>query len=92
MIVRIAEEGQYRMTDQHLDQLRQLDGQLVEAVTGGDEGTFGRLFAQLITYVRSNGVRLEDVELAHSDVILPPPDTTLEEARELFSGEGALPS
>jgi hypothetical protein len=79
------------MQSAHLDRLRDFDDRLVEAAAGGDEETFGRLFSQMLAYVRSNGQPVPDDEIADSDVVLPPPDTTLEEARELFRGEGLLP-
>ena len=41
--------------------------------------------------VRDKGRKLGDDELVHSDVILPPEDTDLEEAKLEFTGEGAIP-
>jgi hypothetical protein len=41
--------------------------------------------------VRTNGARLPDDDLSPSDGIIPPEDLTLEEARELFEGEGLIP-
>jgi hypothetical protein len=41
--------------------------------------------------VRTNGRRLEEDELEGSDLILPPPDVSLEEAKTEFSGEGLIP-
>ena len=37
------------------------------------------------------GASLADEELEPSDLMLPPADITLEEAREEFTGEGLLP-
>lgn len=91
MIVRISSEGQYRLQSAHLDRLNELDNAIVETVAKGDEGEFHRLFAELLAFIRQNGERLPDTALEGSDVILPPPDTTLAEARELFRGEGVLP-
>jgi len=34
---------------------------------------------------------VDDDRLEGSDVILPPPDTSLEEARAEFTGEGLIP-
>jgi len=91
VIVRIAGEGQYRLDDTHLARLNELDNQLTQAVAGGDADTFGRLFTQFIGFVRGNGERLPDDALVPSDVYLPPPDTTVDEAAELFKGEGLVP-
>lgn len=91
MIVRILTEGQYRVEDGSLAAMNRLDNQLVEAVSSGDEWRYQDLFGQLITLVRDHGKQIPADELHGSDVILPAPDTTLEEARKLFTGEGVIP-
>ncbi|HEV2999502.1 MAG TPA: hypothetical protein VGW75_02090 [Solirubrobacteraceae bacterium] len=91
MIVRIATEGQFELAQSDYEAVNELDNQCVEAVDAGDEARFRELFAQLIEMVRSRGRKLGDEELVHSDVILPPEDTDLEEARQEFTGEGAIP-
>lgn len=91
MIVRIAGEGQYRLDEAHLARLNELDNRLTQVVARGDADAFRGLFAQFITFVRGNGERLPDDELVPSDVYLPPPDTTAEEAADLFKGEGLVP-
>ncbi len=91
MIVRIATEGQYRMPSAALDELNELDNRLVEVTARQEESEFQRLLAEMLDYVRKNGQSLAIDELIESDVILPPSDTTLEEARHLFVGEGIIP-
>ncbi len=91
MIVRIATEGQFRLPDEDGDRLNELDNQAVEAVDAGDEARFGELFAQMLELVRRDGRPLGDDELEESDVILPPPDTTMDQAAHDFSGEGLIP-
>jgi len=41
--------------------------------------------------VRTNGARLADADLSPSDAIIPPEDLSLDEARQLFEGEGLIP-
>jgi hypothetical protein len=41
--------------------------------------------------VRDSGEPLADDELEESDVIIPPPDLSFEEARAEFTGEGLIP-
>jgi hypothetical protein len=91
VIVRIATEGQFELDQTDYEAVNELDNQCVEAVEAGDEERFRELFAQLIELVRSKGRKLGDEELQHSDVILPPEDTDLEEAKLEFTGEGAIP-
>lgn len=91
MIIRIMTEGQYRVSNSLLDELNQIDNQLGDVVAQGDERAFGRLLSQILSMVREKGDLLPVEELVKSDVILPAPDTTLDQARDLFSEEGLIP-
>ena len=91
MIVRISTEGQYRLPDGDADRLNDLDNDVVAAVEAGDEERFGEVFAQLLELVRSDGTPLAEDELEESDVILPPPDLTFDEAGVQFTGDGLIP-
>jgi hypothetical protein len=91
VIVRIATEGQFRLPDEQSDRLNQLDNDVVAAVEAGDEERFRQLFDEMIELVRSQGEDLGDDELVESEVILPPPDTSLDDARAEFTGEGLIP-
>ena len=91
MIVRIASEGQFKMESDAVDRLNELDNQAVAAVTGGDEAQFHDLWGKMLELVRSEGSPVEDDELVGSDVILPPADTTFQEAAAEFTGEGLIP-
>ena len=85
MIVRIATEGQYELRGPSLAELDEADDALLDALERGDAEAFRRQLERVVHIVRSRGRRLEDGELKESDLVLPPPDITLEEARELFS-------
>jgi hypothetical protein len=91
MIVRIATEGQYRLTKEQLPRLRELDAEVVAAAESADAELFERRFAELLDFVRS-GELLDDAHLGSSDAILPPPDVSLAEATSEFSAEGLIPS
>jgi hypothetical protein len=91
VIVRIATESQYRLPDEDAERLNELDNQAVAAVEAGDEERFHEIFEQMIDLVRTDGRLLDDDELAESDVILPPPDTSFVEAAEGFTGDGLIP-
>jgi hypothetical protein len=91
MIVRISGEDQYRLADEDLPRLNELDDAVVAACDGGGERAFGEAFATLLDYVRAKGTRVADDELAGSDLILPPPDLSFAEAGKEFTGEGLIP-
>ncbi|MGB2952926.1 MAG: hypothetical protein WBB74_05995 [Gaiellaceae bacterium] len=91
MIVRLMHEGQYRVEERDLEGLNELDDQAIQAVEAGDQEKLQRLLTQMGDTVRERGQRLPDDELAVSDLVIPPLDLSLEEARELFSSEGLIP-
>ncbi|MBI2849257.1 MAG: hypothetical protein HYX88_03920 [Chloroflexi bacterium] len=91
MIVRILAEGQYRLDSRYLDELNAIDNRLVEVVAKGDEEAYGRIFAQMMQLVRQRGEPVPSEELVESDVVLPAPDITLEEAQRIFVGRGLVP-
>jgi hypothetical protein len=91
MIVRIASGGQYRLPDSLVDQLNELDNAAVQAVEDKDEPRLRQLLEEMAELVRTKGEQVPDDELAISDVIVPPPDLSLEEATSDFTGEGLIP-
>ena len=91
MIVRISNEGQFRLDDGLHSRLNELDAAAVRAVESGDEDAFHAAFEELLQIVRTEGTELEDEDLDSSDVILPPPDLSFVEAGEEFTGDGLIP-
>jgi hypothetical protein len=91
VIVRISNEGQYRVDDSLLGRLNELDDEAVAAVESGDEDAFHAAFEELLDLVRTEGRELADDDLDASDVILPPPDLSFVEAGEEFTGDGLIP-
>jgi len=91
VIVRIAGQGQYEVPAELVDRLNELDNEAVAAVEAGDRAKFHELFRQMVDLVRNDCTPVPDDELAVSDVILPPPDLTFEEAQAEFTGEGLIP-
>jgi len=91
MIVRILTEGQYNLPGAHVDELNEIDNELVEVVEQEDREAFERLLKRMLDLVREKGTEVPEDELVESDLVLPEPDITLEEAEELFTGEGIVP-
>ncbi len=91
MIVRILTEGQYNLPGAYIDDLNAIDNELVEVVEAGDREAFDTTLKRMLDLVRENGTPVPIDELVESDLVLPEPDITLEEAGELFVGEGLVP-
>jgi hypothetical protein len=91
VIVRLMGEGQFKVPDEALDGLNAIDNAAVEALDRGDEDGFRAKLDELVQAVRQRGERLPDDTLEGSDLLVPPTDLTLDEARQLFSGEGLIP-
>jgi hypothetical protein len=91
MIVRIATEGQYRVGSDTLDKLNAIDNQLVNIVARGDQAAYDQLLKSMLDLVRQSGQPVALTEIVESDLVLPAPDTTLAEARQLFKGDGLIP-
>ena len=91
MIVRIATEGQYELENGSIAALNELDNAAVAACETGDEERFEMAFGKLLDLIRTQGRPLDEDELEGSELILPPPDVSLDEARAEFTGEGLIP-
>jgi len=91
VIVRIATEGQFELSAECAERLNGLDNEAVRAVEANDDLGFKDRFRQMLDLVRAEGTPVGGDDLVESEVIIPPPDTTLEEARADFSGEGLIP-
>lgn len=91
MIVRIFSDNQYRVPESAHARLHELDAECVKAVDAGDEARFHAVYAELLDLIRRDGEPLADDALEPSDVMLPPDDISLEEARSEFTGEGLIP-
>ena len=91
MIVRLMGEGQFRIDDALIERLNSLDDQALEALERDDEAELDRYLDEMAELVRSGGNPLPAEEVSPSDIVIPPSDLTLEETRELFSGDGLIP-
>jgi len=88
MIIRIMGEGQYLVDSGLFDTLNRIDNRIVEQVQKGDQEAFETSLAELIRSIQREGKRVDDTMLVESDVIVPPADMTLAEARDVFKGTG----
>ena len=91
MIVRLSGEGQYRVADDVVQQLNELDDKAQAAVDADNEPELDRTLDEMWALVRRAGEALPDEDLSPSDFVIPPSDLTLEETKRLFSTEGLIP-
>jgi hypothetical protein len=91
MIVRISGEGQFDVPESHLDELNRLDDDLTKAVDAGDDGQFTAALESLLASVRTAGEELPADWIGPSDLVLPSPDSTIHEVREVLGDEGLIP-
>jgi hypothetical protein len=91
VIVRLMGEGQYRLEEDAVNRLNQLDERAQEALDRDDEGELDRYLDEMAGLVRREGERVPDNEIAASDAIVPPSDLSLEETKQFFSEQGLIP-
>ncbi|MGW1773791.1 PspA-associated protein PspAA [Streptomyces sp. NPDC002104] len=91
MIVRIMGEGQVELADSHFTELNTLDDELLAEMESGDEEGFRRTLGELLAAVRRLGTPLPDEALEPSELILPAPDASLDEVREMLRDDGLIP-
>ena len=91
MILRILGEGQLEVPADSLHELNELDECLIQAVEKGDEDGFRSCLLNLVNRVREVGHPVPADHLGPSEYIIPGPDATLDEVRDLLSEEGLIP-
>jgi predicted transcriptional regulator len=82
MIVRIMTEDQYRLDESQMDAVKRLDDALEAALDKNDAAGFQSTLQQLVELVRSEGQQVAIDEVVPSDLIVPAPDMSLDEAKE----------
>ena|SRR3990170_198349 len=94
-IVRILGFGQYVVDDNVMHEINTVDNKIVKLLESGENddsvrAEFERHLKVLNIIVEEKGNAIESKEIVQSDVVIPGQDTTLEEARKLFKGEGII--
>jgi len=90
MIVRIMGQGQYRVDAKLMEKLNVIDNRIVAHVSSGDEKEFRNDLVLLISAIKESGEPLDEMSILSSEVIVPPQDLTLKEAKKIFSGQGLI--
>jgi hypothetical protein len=61
---------------------------ILDLVEEGKAEEFQKELAKLISEIKKNGEPVEAEEITESDIIVPPADLSLEEAKDIFKGSG----
>jgi hypothetical protein len=77
--------------DGHLEELNRLDDDLTKAVDNGDDAQFTAALEALLASVRTAGKELPADWIGPSDLVLPSPESTIHEVREVLGDEGLIP-
>ncbi len=91
MIVRILGEGQFQLDETDITELNRLDSELETAVDHNDEAAFTAALHGMLARVRAQGSPLPADALEPSDLILPRPDSSMDEVRKLLTDDGLIP-
>ncbi len=91
MIIRILGEGQFEVPDEEIEGLNELDDRLEEAIEAQDEANFGSALGALLDRVRELGTPVALDALVPSELLLPHESASLDEVRDLLSGDGLIP-
>lgn len=91
MIVRIMEEGQFELPEEAVEQLNRLDDELETAIQQGESVSFADHLKRMQEFIRASGKPVPDDEIVPSDAVVPPPDISLDELRELLGEDGLIP-
>lgn len=92
-IVRIMGQGQFTVDNSTLKRLNEIDDSIVKLVSTerSDDVEFKKQLMELTDIVEAKGKPLDPKEIIQSDIILPSPDLSVDEAKRLFRGEGVIP-
>lgn len=92
-IIRVLEHGQYLVDLQTLRKLNAIDNSIVRRLERGNltDEEFKMKIEQLEEIVTKKGKPLDPKTIASSDIILPDSSLTIEEASQIFHGEGIIP-
>lgn len=91
MILRVFGVGQFEVPDEAVTELNELDDALTGPVEQHDEEALHAGLEKVLEAVRRLGTPVPDDFLGPSDLLLPGPDSTVDEIRELLSEEGLIP-
>lgn len=103
IVVRILNQGQYKINEETHNKIDEIDNSIVDIIEkinlndkresvslNQDQEELRKRLAQIIYIVSSEGTQLDEKEIIESDIIIPNEDISVDEAKEMFRGEGII--
>jgi hypothetical protein len=103
IIVRVSGQGQFKVNKETMNRINEIDNEIVDLIentnSGGGGGKnktqqekeFRGKLEQLAKLVTVEGKHLDDKEITQSNIIVPDPDISIEQAKKIFKDEGIIP-
>ena len=101
LIVRVSGQGQFKVNGEILDRINDIDNSIVNLLENTDVGVdansskvkqkeLNEKINEIISLIRTNGMPLDDKEITQSQIMIPNPDISVDEAKKIFRGEGII--
>jgi hypothetical protein len=91
-IVRLMGHGQFRVNNRTAKMINKKDHELVKIIQTHeqDEKDYARRVAEVVGLVKKAGIPLDHKEIVQSDIIVPGTDISIDDAKNLFRGQGFI--
>ena len=101
IIVRVSGQGQFKVNGETLDRINDIDNSIVNLLENTDldgdanstkakQKELNEKVIEIINLIRTNGMPLDDKEIIQSQIMIPSPDISVDEAKKIFRGEGII--
>jgi hypothetical protein len=94
-IVRVIGHGQFKVNGATINKKnvidKEIEDMLRKEINKLDEKEFRKKITEIVNLITTEGKPIEDRELVGSDIIVPGADLSIEEAKDIFKGEGVIP-
>ena len=101
IIVRVSGQGQFKVNREILDRINDIDNSIVNLLENTDtdvdvnsikvkQKELNEKVNEIINLIRINGMPLDDKEIIQSQIMIPNPDISVDEAKKIFRGEGII--
>jgi hypothetical protein len=91
-IVRVIGHGQFKVDNRTAKKINKIDNELVKIIQTHEQGEkdFARRVDDVLGLIKKAGLPLEHKEIVQSDIIVPGADISIEDAKNMFRGQGFI--